>query len=160
LSDRKYKHNGYQDSGGYGSRSGSGSGGSTHRPEGPRPEFPKQRMEDAPRGRTAGGFGPDAFKCNKCSQIRHNLGELTQEDVCGGCGADLHTCGNCRFFDTTTLWECRENIPVRVVGKHVKNECASFTPKIVKDLAADKGTKSHLQSPDDARKAFDALFKK
>ena len=152
MSDRKYKHRGYQDSG-----FGSGSG-SSQRPQGPRPEFPKQRLEDAPRGRTAGGFGPDAFKCNKCSQIRHNLGELTHDDVCNGCGADLHTCGNCRFFDTTTLWECRENIPARVVGKQTKNSCAFFQPKIVKDLAADKGTK--LQTPDDARKAFDALFKK
>jgi hypothetical protein len=152
--DRKYKHRGYQDSGG---GFGSHTGGSQRTPQQPR-EFLKERLEDAPRGRTAGGFGPDAFKCNKCSQIRHNLGELTHEDVCHGCGADLHTCGNCRFFDTTTLWECRENIPTRVVGKHAKNSCTFFTPKIVKDLAADKGSK--LQSPDDARKAFDALFDK
>ena len=151
--DRKYKHRGYQDSGGFGSHTG----GSQRTPQQPR-EFLKERLEDAPRGRTAGGFGPDAFKCNKCSQIRHNLGELTHEDVCNGCGADLHTCGNCRFFDTTTLWECRENIPARVVGKHTKNTCTFFTPKIVKDLAADKGQK--LQSPDEARKAFDALFNK
>jgi hypothetical protein len=154
LSDRKYKHRGYQDSGGYSSNSG---GSSQRTPQTPR-EFPKQRLEDAPRGRTAGGFGPDAFKCNKCNQIRHNLGELTHEDVCNGCGADLHTCGNCRFFDTTTLWECRAEIPARVTGKHAKNTCALFQPKIVKDLAADKGTK--LQTPDEARKAFDALFKK
>ena len=118
----------------------------------------RQRMEDAPRGRTAGGFGPDAFKCNKCGLIRHALGELTHEDSCHGCGADLHTCGNCRFFDTTTLWECRENIPARVVGKHAKNTCTFFQPKIVKDLAADKGSKP--MSENDARKAFDALFKK
>jgi hypothetical protein len=154
LSDRKYRHRGYQDGGGYSERSGGGQ----QRPQGPRPDPPRQRMEDAPRGRTAGGFGPDAFKCNKCGQIRHSLGELTHIDVCGGCGADLHTCGNCRFFDATTLWECRENIPARVVGKHVKNECTFFQPKIVKDLAADKGKQP--QTPDDARKAFDALFKK
>lgn len=155
VSDRpKYRHRGYQDGGGYGSNSG----GQNQRPQGPRPDPPRPRLEDAPRGRTAGGFGPDAFKCNKCGQIRHSLGEMTTADVCGGCGADLHTCGNCRFFDTTTMWECRENIPARVVGKHSKNECAFFQPKIVKDLAADKGRQP--QTPDDARKAFDALFKK
>ena len=153
--DRKYKHRGYQDGGSYGERSG---GGQTRRPMGPSPEPQRQRLEDAPRGRTAGGFGPDAFKCNKCGQIRHSLGELTHDDACLGCGADLHTCGNCRFFDATTLWECRENIPVRVVGKQVKNQCTFFQPKIVKDLAADKGTKP--MSENDARKAFDALFKK
>jgi hypothetical protein len=154
LSDRKYKHKGYQDSG-YG-RSGGGDSGSS---SGPRPDLPPrpQRMEGAPRGRTAGGFGPEAFKCNQCGQIRQGLGELTHDETCLRCGRDLHTCGNCRFFDTTTLWECRENIPARVSGKHAKNECTFFSPKIVRDLAADKGK---TLSPDDARKAFDALFNK
>lgn len=152
--DRKYKHRGYQDGGGYGQKSGGGQ----NRPSGPRPEPQRQRLEDSPRGRTAGGFGPDAFKCNQCGQLRHSLGELTNEDTCLRCGADLHTCGNCRLFDSTTTWECRENIPARVVGKQTKNECTFFQPKIVKDLSADKG--KQLQSPDDARKAFDALFKK
>lgn len=153
MSDRKYKHRGYQDSGGYGSSSSSSS-----RPETPRPEPQKQRLEGAPRGRTAGGFGPEAFKCNACGQLRHSLGELTPDEACQKCGADMHTCGNCRSFDTTTLWECRENIPVRISPKHVKNECAFFSPKIVRDLSADKGKLP--QTPDDARKAFDALFKK
>jgi hypothetical protein len=154
LSDRKYRHQGYQDGGGYGSKPGGS------RPQGPRPDMPprQQRMEGAPRGRTAGGFGPEAFKCNQCGHIRQNLGVLTTDETCLRCGADLHTCGNCRFFDTTTLWECRENIPARISGKHLKNECTFFSPKIVRDLAADKAGK--LQTPDDARKAFDALFNK
>lgn len=153
LSDRKYKHQGYQDSGG-----GYSYKGNQNRPQTPRPEPQKQRLEGAPRGRTAGGFGPEAFKCNQCGQIRQNLGDLTAEETCLRCGADLHTCGNCRSFDTTTMWECRENIPARVASKQAKNECTFFSPKIVRDLAADKAGK--LQTPDDARKAFDALFNK
>jgi len=35
---------------------------------------------------------------------------------------------------------------------------ALFQPKVVRDLAAGKG--NNIQTPDDARKAFDALFKK
>jgi hypothetical protein len=155
VSDRKYKHKGYQDGGSYGSHSG---GDRSPRPQGPRPEPQRQRLEGAPRGRTAGGFGPEAFKCKQCGQIRQSLVELTFDDTCLKCGADLHTCGNCRFFDTTTMWECRENIPARVPNKHLKNDCTFFQPKIVRDLAADKGKK--IQTPDDARKAFDALFKK
>jgi hypothetical protein len=155
VSDRKYKHRGYQDSG---FSSHSSGGGEHSRPQMPRPEPQRQRMEGAPRGRTAGGFGPEAFKCNACGQLRHSLAELLTDEACNKCGADLHTCGNCRFFDTTTLWECRENIPARVSPKHARNECAFFSPKIVKDLAADKGRQP--QTPDDARKAFDALFKK
>ena len=150
MSDRKYRHNGYQDSG------FKDSGGS--RPQTPRPDPRPERMEGAPRGRSAGGFGPEAFKCNQCGQQRHELGDLTHEEGCAKCGADLHTCGNCRFFDTTTTWECRETIPARIPAKHARNACALFTPKIVRDLAADKGRQA--QTPDDARKAFDALFKK
>lgn len=157
MSDRpKYKHRGYQDGGGYSSNSSSSS---SQRPQGPRPEFPGQRLEGAPRGRTAGGFGPEAFKCNQCGQLRQSLGgEMTFEEGCIKCGADLHTCGNCRFFDTTTTWECRENIPARIAGKHARNECTFFQPKIVRDLAADK--RGQYVTPDDARKAFDALFNK
>ena len=157
MSDRKYKHRGYQDGGGYSSHS-TGGGQSSSRPHVPY-EPQRQRMEGAPRGRTAGGFGPEAFKCNRCGQLRVSLDVLTPEEACLKCGADLHTCGNCRFFDTTTLWECRENIPARVPGKHARNECTFFQPKIVKDLAADKG-KQPPQTPDEARKAFEALFKK
>ncbi len=153
MSDRKYKHKGYQDSGSFSNRSGGGES----RPSGPRPEPQKQRLEGSPRGRTAGGFGPEAFKCNQCGQIRQNLGELTHDETCLRCGADMHTCGNCRNFDTTTTWECRENIPARIAAKHQGNQCTFFQPKIVRDLAADKGK---TLSPDDARKAFDALFNK
>ena len=152
--DRKYKHRGYQDSG---SSSYSG-GGSSSRPQTPRPEPQRQRLEGAPRGRTAGGFGPEAFKCNQCGTLQNMFGDFTTESTCAGCSADLHTCGNCRNFDTTTLWECRENIPARVSGKHAKNACTFFSPKIVKDLAADKSKVP--QTPDDARKAFEALFGK
>ena len=150
MSDRKYKHKGYQDSG-YSSQKPS------YTPSTPR-EFRPERLEGAPRGRTAGGFGPEAFKCNRCGELQNILGDCTPESTCMKCGADLHTCGNCRFFDTTTMWECRQNIPARVVGKQARNECTFFSPKIVKDLAADK-TRAP-QTPDDARKAFDDLFKK
>lgn len=152
MSDRKYRHQGYQDGGGFSKKSGE------KRSQSPRPEPQRQRIEGAPRGRTAGGFGPEAFKCNQCGQVRVNLSELTPDETCGKCGADLHSCGNCRFFDTTTMWECRENITVRVANKHAKNVCTLFSPKIVRDLSADKGRSP--QTPDDARKAFDALFKK
>lgn len=156
--DRKYKHRGYQDGGGYGYKSDHSN--NAPRPQGPRPEPPRQRLEGAPRGRTAGGFGPEAFKCNQCGTARQSFSvdDVAFDEKCVRCGADLHTCGNCRFFDTTTLWECRAEIKARVSPKHAGNQCALFAPKIVRDLAADKAGK--LQTPDDARKAFDALFNK
>ena len=152
VSDRKYKHKGYQDSGGYSSNSGGSS-----RPQSPRPDPPKERLEGAPRGRTAGGFGPDVFKCNACGTQRLGFEQPTPDEVCVKCAAPLHSCGNCRSFDTTAPWECRENIPARISGKHAKNECTFFSPKVVRDLAVGKG---RVETPDGARKAFDALFDK
>jgi hypothetical protein len=148
LSDRKYRHSGYQDG---------GIKPSGPRPSGPRPDPRPERIEGAPRGRTAGAPGPAAFKCHTCGDVQHAYGDMTSESVCRKCGADLHTCWNCRFFDTGSRWECRETIPARVSPKDKKNECASFAPRIVRDLNAGKG---RVETPNDARAAFDALFKK
>lgn len=152
MSDRKYRHSGYQDGGGYDKKS---------RDNTPRPpmEPRKERLEGAPRGRTAGGFGPEVFKCHRCGLSKQALGEVEvlPESQCD-CGADLHTCWNCKHFDTSTRWECRENIPARVSAKDARNACAMFAPKMVKDLAADK--RSMPKTPNDARAAFEALFKK
>lgn len=147
MSDRKYRHKGYQDSG-------------VERQSGNRGDLPprKERLEGAPRGRTAGGFGPEAFKCARCGALQRSLGEIDRDATCSDCGADLHTCTNCKNFDTSTRWECREEeIPARVSPKDGCNDCTYFAPKIIRDLNADK---ARAQTPDDARAAFEALFKK
>ncbi len=149
MSDRKYGHKGYQDSG-VDKKQNRGGGGDMP----PR----KERLEGAPRGRSAGGFGPEAFKCARCGALQRSLGEVETGATCQECDADLHTCTNCKNFDTSTRWECREEeLPARVSPKDVRNECHYFAPKIVRDLNADK---ARAQTPDDARAAFDALFKK
>lgn len=154
MSDRKYNHKGY----------GNGGGGfsESSKPSTPRtPMEPrKERLEGSPRGRSAGGFGPEVFKCTTCSEVKQSLGEIEilPEDGCGKCGADLHTCWNCKNFDTSTRWECKAVIPARVAPKDARNVCEFFQPKIVRDLAADKTRMP--QTPNDARAAFDALFKK
>lgn len=153
MSDRKYRHKGYQDGGGF-----SESSPSQSRPQGPRPEPPRPRLEGAPRGRTAGGPGPSVFKCSQCSAVQHMTEPLEQDASCA-CGADLHTCRNCKNFDATTHWECREpQITGRVTPKDSRNSCAYFAPRIIRDLAADKV--GRVETVSDARKAFDALFKK
>ncbi len=73
MSDRKYRHRGYQDSGGFGSNSG---GSSQRPPQTPR-EFPIPRLEDAPRGRTAGGFGPDAVGSHPASASPYGVMDMS-----------------------------------------------------------------------------------
>lgn len=153
MSDRKYRHRGYQDDGGGFSSNGSSGGKREYTPQEPR----RERLEGAPRGRTAGGFGPEVFKCARCGTAQHDFGDISVEAVCQ-CGADLHSCINCCHFDTTKLWECRAEIKERVSGKDKGNECPEFSPKLIADLSADK--RSRPSSADDARKAFEDLFKK
>jgi len=155
MSDRKYRHRGYQDGGGYGSSSSSGDKPS--RPSTPY-EPQKQRLEGAPRGRTAGGFGPEVFKCSRCGQVRHGLDDIAADEVCQ-CGTDLHSCINCKHFDTSTQWECRATITARVSPKDKRNVCGEFSPKIVRDLAHDKAQQRPTTN-DEARNAFEALFNK
>lgn len=154
MSDRKYRHRGYMDTGDQQPSQG---------PRGPRPDAPRERVEGAPRGRSAGAPGPEVFKCMRCGEVQRAFEGVAFELACSRCGNDLHTCSNCKNFDTMVRWECREalNIPARVSPKDVRNRCELFTPKIIRDLSADKRSGSSGPStPDDARKAFDDLFKK
>lgn len=152
--DRKYKHRGYQDSGS--SSSSSNDRGSSRPPMEPR----KERLEGAPRGRSAGGFGPEVFKCARCGDAQRALGEIEieQEAKCGKCSNDLHTCWNCKNFDTSTRWECKVAIPARVAPKDAGNQCTFFAPKMIRDLSQDKAQMP--KTANDARAAFEALFKK
>jgi hypothetical protein len=126
------------------------------------PELRPQRLEGAPRGRSAGAPGPEVFKCMRCGEVQRALEGVKPDMTCNRCQSDLHTCSNCKNFDTMVRWECRESmeIPARISPKDVRNECAIFTPKIIRDLSADKRTASGPSTPDEARKAFDDLFKK
>jgi hypothetical protein len=150
LRDRKYRHQGYQDSG-----QPSGPKG----PRTPRPDPPPQRIEGAPRGRSAGAPGPAVFTCSVCSGVQRTDDELPEAAVCS-CGADLHTCRNCKSFDSTTHWECRdERLPARVTPKDSRNSCPWFSPRIIRDLVGDKSAPK-VEQMSDARRAFEDLFKK
>lgn len=134
----------------------------------PRPEPGRPRLEGAPRGRSAGAPGPAVFKCGRCGSVQRFADEVAASAVCSSCGVALHACINCKHFDTSTQWECREKIPARIAAKDGANECTFFTPKIIRDLTGDKGSSSSsngssggkLSSADEARRAFENLFKK
>ncbi len=141
MSDRKYRHRGYMED--------------DERDRSPKREPGRGRLEGAPRGRGVGLPGDVVFRCARCGAKVSILGEIRTGDTCPGCGDPLHTCTNCAFFDASQRFECRKPIEARIESKAKANECAFFKPKTVRDLAA-RGP----SSPDDARAAFDALFKK
>jgi hypothetical protein len=112
----------------------------------------------APRGRTAGIDKNLVAACKHCGRQIREIDEITTASVCSQCGQPLHSCRQCRSFDSSARWECSENarIPARVPEKTAPNSCPVFSPSASFDLTGPKAS----DSPADARKAFDALFKK
>ncbi|MEO6325843.1 MAG: hypothetical protein ABIT01_11470 [Thermoanaerobaculia bacterium] len=147
MGDQKYRHSGYTGgSGGGKDRSGGGGGAGSgfDRPT---------RLEGSPKGRGADPHREEVFLCKRCNE--RSDPEVKPDSLCKKCGAPLHACVQCRFFDTTAPLQCRKSIPLAIAAKGERNECAEFEPGATFALRA----KSALDTPDQARSAFDKLFK-
>lgn len=153
MSDRKYRHRGYQDDDRDRDRD------RDRRPSGPRGQGGPARMEGAPRGRGVGAPTHIAFKCSRCGREIVERG-VAFDTTCPGCGSALHSCTNCTFFDTGARFECRKPLEARVEAKGKANTCEYFQPKAVRELRVTTRPEAGVASPNDARAAFDALFKK
>jgi len=134
----------------------------TGRSSEPRPrsssEPDRSSSPGAPRGRSAGIEKDLAVICKKCgSQIR-DFGEIKPDSACPRCGQALHSCLQCNFFDSSARWECSQHarIPARIAVKNTSNSCPAYSPAASFDMTGRKAS----DSPTDARKAFEALFKK
>ena len=112
---------------------------------------PRPRRE-GPRGRGLGAPTAEAFRCAVCGKpaAAPDVGETTA--ACPACGADLHTCTNCRHFDTSAPFECRKPLTQRIAGKAKNNECELFEAKVTQEVGSDSGR------PADPKAAFDSLF--
>jgi hypothetical protein len=95
------------------------------------------------------------FTCHSCGvTVSLEFGEkVSRREECPGCGADLHCCRNCRFFDTGRNNQCAEPQSERVVDKAQSNFCDYFETRTKVDLAGRRagGVSSKNQ--------FDDLFK-
>lgn len=137
MSARKYRQSGYQDDDREREPRRTGAG--------PRPK------PEGPRGRGLGRPTETLFKCARCGQKLPLESVAAAAATCNECGADLHTCSNCRHFDTGARFECRQEVAERIAKKASANECELFEPKKVQGFASEGG-------PKDAKSAFDALF--
>lgn len=161
-SDRKYRQQGYMDS----DRDGKGG----YREERPKPQGPRPPIDvTGPRlPRLVQHVA--ASRCFNCSTTLPPGTDLN--GTCPKCGADLHCCKQCSHFEPSTRFQCLKPIPVRIAIKDKTNECALFTPRVT---VAREGTNNGPavppppaanpgppapRNPEDARNAFDKLFKK
>ncbi|HPK65808.1 MAG TPA: hypothetical protein PKX99_04420 [Thermoanaerobaculia bacterium] len=140
MSDRKYRQRGYQDD--------------DRPPAGQRKPAPRRGDEPPkPRGRGLGMPTATIFRCAACGRPAAAPPDAF-DDVCASCGAALHTCTNCRHFDSTAPRECRQPVAERVAKKAAANRCELFAPRLAQEFAREETRPS-----DDPRAAFDALFK-
>jgi hypothetical protein len=78
---------------------------------------------------------------------------LSRRDTCAQCGSDSRVCRNCRHYEPTAKWACREHVSEAVREKEKANFCDSFQP-------SDGPGGSNGTTAADLRKAAESLFKK
>lgn len=154
-SDRKYRSPGYMDT----DRPDRGPRGDAPRDKGPRPpiDVTGPRLPRLVQAVTAS-------RCYSCSTTLPNGTEFNGN--CPKCNAALHCCKQCSHFEPSTRFQCLKPIPVRIAVKDKANECTLFSPRVTvaRDGAASAAAAvapvETPRSPNDARSAFDRLFKK
>jgi hypothetical protein len=141
VSDRKYRQRGYQD-----------------RPDTPaqpkQTEMPKRDMTFGPRPVQMPGTR-SVSRCAQCGTLLQSLSEPV--GTCPKCGFELHACKQCSYFDPSARFECGQPIPKRVPRKDARNDCSFYAIRVMRE----KETSSQGSArPNDARAAFENLFKK
>jgi hypothetical protein len=89
------------------------------------------------------------YKCNKEISQDFFVGRQAQ---CPSCGADLHCCLSCSFYDVGSYNDCRESQAERVLDKSRSNFCDFFSFK--------QTTKTPGTTDSGAKDKLDVLFKK
>ncbi len=153
----KYRQPGYQDS------------GSERNDE--------RKSEKKPRPKRDETFGPRPLqmpgkrtvsRCSQCGTLLQDLSDPV--GACPKCGFELHSCRQCAHFDPASRFECTQPIPERIPRKEVRNDCTFYLIRTTVEretraagaaaAAATGESVTSTTSPEDARRAFENLFKK
>ena len=140
----KYRQHGYQDS----------------------DREPRKRVEQQPSGPARSRdntYGPRPLnmpgtrtvsRCAQCGTVLQSLAEPVGQ--CPKCGFELHSCKQCEHFDPSSRFECNQPVPERISPKDKRNDCTFFSIRVA--LEKETSSKGSVK-PNDARAAFDSLFK-
>jgi len=111
----------------------------------------------------------ETMRCAECGQDLSTAFDIQLESLCPKCSADLHTCRNCKHFDSAARLQCTQTIKERIGKKAAANQCPLFIGRtiVVKELgqASNAPTASVPHAPssrpaEEARAALERLFKK
>jgi hypothetical protein len=160
--DRKYKQHGYMDT-------GASSSSSPQRDERPRDRGPRPPIDITGPRLPRMVETVTASRCYNCATPLPPGMDFSGN--CPKCSVALHCCKQCSYFEPSTRFQCIKPIPERIAYKDKANECTFFRARVTvardsapaassgrppgggADIAAPK-------SANDARIAFDNLFKK
>lgn len=92
--------------------------------------------------------------CHHCQQTIDGKNRIGRRDTCSGCGADLHCCLNCLFYDPHAANACREPNADHVLDKEAGNFCEYFA------FIEDRQPQHSSSAAVNARAQLEALFKK
>jgi hypothetical protein len=160
-SDRKYRQRGYMDS----DREANG----RPREDRPKPLGPKPPIDITGPRLPRLVQAVTALRCYNCATTLSS--DIDWKGRCPKCGAALHCCKQCSYFEPSTRFQCLKPVPVRIAAKDQANECELFKARVTvaRDAAAANGAAvangavakaPEPRSANDARAAFDSLFKK
>jgi predicted RNA-binding Zn-ribbon protein involved in translation (DUF1610 family) len=149
----KYRQHGYQDS----------DREREPRREEPRKKAPPERKSGPPRWDHALGPKPvnlpgtrAVSRCAQCGTVLQGAAS-SGEGQCPKCGFELHSCKQCTYFDPGSRFECMQPVKERIAKKDARNECSLYEIRVTREK--ETSTPATLK-PNDARAAFENLFKK
>lgn len=101
---------------------------------------------------------PGTHTVSRCAQCGTLLpAGIEPSGQCPKCGCELHSCRQCTYFDTSSRFECMQPVPERIPRKDERNQCSFYSIRV----RVEKETStSAAAAPQDARRAFESLFKK
>jgi predicted nucleic acid-binding Zn-ribbon protein len=91
-------------------------------------------------------------QCQGCGRVFLPSTLIGRSEICPNCGADLHSCVQCEFYDPAVSNQCREPQAERVGDKERANFCEFFRLSRKQASAAPQ--------PDDPLAKLEALFRK
>jgi hypothetical protein len=100
---------------------------------------------------------PGTRAVSRCTQCGTVLQGLPPSGQCPKCGFELHSCKQCTYFDPGSRFECMQPVKERIAKKDARNECSSYEIRVTREK--ETSTPASLR-PNDARQAFENLFKK
>lgn len=158
--ERKYKQRGYADRDSQDKK--------RERSDRPPSGEPRPKQQDLLGPRTPRMVGTVMrARCSNCGAVL--APGFDPNGSCPRCHLEMHSCKQCVHFDTGKQFECTQPIPERIAKKDAKNDCKFFelrmnvekdTSPVMYAASTQAPAAASPSRPNDARKAFEDLFKK